>query len=200
MPIYKRGRSSLGAGLVFVDVHTVHEAFAPMGLSFRGFLTWMRQLGVPIVHIGDMRVIRINTLKAALLFISSVGQPDFLVPGCKTLSRPLPKKGSFSRVLDKDAFLKVHKQIIGELLYTYAASGQELSAEVARLADETAQRMLQAALSQSPSRAQFEGSKQAMARLRKAVPMTPDQAMQALAQEQDSQESPNDNPTIQPSN
>ncbi len=186
--VYSRqNRSSLGAGLVFVDIMTLYEAFAGTGITETAFRRWLKALKVPCMHIGETCLVRVQTFKEALLFINRQGQPDFLVPGCKALRLRKAKIIDKSvRALDIDEFEKAHEQVIAELLFAHAAAGNDIGADVARLASETARRMLIAALQTAPLMAQENADRKNLAALRKEVPITPHEAIEAMKLEDNS--------------
>jgi len=130
-------RNSLGAGFVFVDSVVLWEEFATAGISYQGFLAWLRSMGVPCVHVGKKRIVRLQSFKLGLLAASQIGRPDFLTPGCSHLK----KKGAkfnmkhYTTRLDPDYIRENMSVFVEELLLSKASAGYFLTEEVRELAN-----------------------------------------------------------------
>jgi len=63
------------------------QSLTPLGLTRKGFRSWMEALGVPLLEIGGTRFVDHLSLLIALRSTLRIGNPTFLVPGCRTLQR-----------------------------------------------------------------------------------------------------------------
>lgn len=90
----KRRPKTPGLSTLFLGSHSrlysedhYLRAFAPHGLTRKGFRALLRALSVPVIHIGQSRLIDHLSFTIAMRAISRIGEPDFLAPGCQPLDR-----------------------------------------------------------------------------------------------------------------
>jgi hypothetical protein len=90
-------------------------AFAPFGMTRRGFRALLKALRVPSLEVGSTRFVDVFSFNLAIRSIMRIGQPTFLTPGCDSL-RKAKRTLSDTTELDLDAFRKNLPHTIAELL------------------------------------------------------------------------------------
>jgi len=82
--IFRVGRS--------VELHTVETLAEVLGLSIRKVLYMLRDMGVPLFHIGDYRFFSIYSLEKAIFMCTEVGAPGYAGPGSRLRKHQLPRE------------------------------------------------------------------------------------------------------------
>ncbi len=145
-----------GVRLMSEDVY-IDEMQAISKRAFRGLC---RALTVPMIEIGDTRYIEMTTFLLAMRSILRVGEPDFLVPGCKTI-RQNKVKGE-SRVLNPERFVENVEAVLAELMAARILGNMPSTGEVKKAAREAAQRLAETGMQFMPSQEQFKHDKKAI--------------------------------------
>lgn len=133
---------SFAPGPRWLDEDTFLDQLKPLGVTRRGFRAWLHSLGVPIIHIGKVRMIDQLSFSLALRAISRIGQPDYFAPGCDAIHKGLAKTST----LDQAYVTKNLEIIISELLAARRLFRGKDKTEVAKAAREAARRMVLAGL------------------------------------------------------
>lgn len=127
-----------GSGLSFIPIDLAYAEFQPCGLSRAGFLALLKALHVPILTPApNIELIRLQSLRIALLAATRVGSPDFNVPEGSTL--PLdPASPSYTN-------------LVLELLFSRSMANHPIRRGEATTAIDALSRFLLEALSRSVS-------------------------------------------------
>mgnify|MGYP001810774345 CR=1 FL=1 len=78
---------SLGPGLRLTPVEDIHRAFAPFGMSIRGFRAWLRALGVSVIYMPGADMIDVLDLQLAFRVLKRVTRGPIYLPGCSQIRR-----------------------------------------------------------------------------------------------------------------
>lgn len=163
-------RTSLGGGLTFVPIDTLYAEFKAAGVTYNSFRQFLKNLDVPVLHIGKQQLVRVQSFRLALLKISRIGEKDFLAPGCPAIKRNNKVIINNSvRHLDVESYKRDMELLIAELLFCKAASGVVLTQEVHQLASQTVERMLKAALQGASLRTQALYDRENVKRMKTAA-------------------------------
>ncbi len=75
---------SLGSGLRLLS----EDAYAEeMGVTKRGFRSLCKALQIPMLEVGNKRFVEMSSFAIAMRAVLSIGNTDFLTPGCQTLKK-----------------------------------------------------------------------------------------------------------------
>ena len=114
-------------GVEFMLDTDLYQKFAFTGMSFQGFRKMLRCLRVPTLHMGKVRLVRVQSFQLALVAVSRVGQLDFLSPGCDTLNRwREEERDRGTKELDIGRFKKEWKEVVLDLLYSRAKGSDKV--------------------------------------------------------------------------
>lgn len=95
------------------------RAFAPHGLTRKGFRALLRALSVPVIHLGQSRMIDHLSFTIAMRAISRIGQPDFVAPGSAPIDRGrMPRARPSTTRLDPSYVRANLTAILAELIAT----------------------------------------------------------------------------------
>jgi hypothetical protein len=104
---------SFGPGTQFVSEDWLFDELSPFGMSKQGFRKWLRVcLDVPIIEVGNTRIINLFQFRLALADASRLGRPDMFTPGCEAVRR---SKESIT-YRDPQLFATEWEDIVAELL------------------------------------------------------------------------------------
>lgn len=108
-----------------VDEKDLWKQFARFGMSRRGFRLLIRNLGVPLVVTTDSTaLVDVWSFACAFRTVCSQGQPDFVMPGAKVLSKGKKKgRAGFNTKLDPALFVKNHSRIVSEMMLASEFNG-----------------------------------------------------------------------------
>jgi hypothetical protein len=130
------------------------------GLTKRGFRSLCRALSVPLIEIGDTRYVEMTTFLLAMRSICRIGEPDFLVPGCKTIRRN--KVTDESRTLNKERFVENMESVLAELMAARILGNMPSTGEVKKAARIAAERLAESGLQSLPSQEQLKNDKRSI--------------------------------------
>ena len=130
------------------------------GLSKKGFRALCRCLHVPLIEIGDTRYVEMTTFLLAMRTICRIGEPDFLVPGCKTIRRN--KVTDEARSLSKEKFVENMEAVLAELMAARILGNMPATGEVRKAARDAAERLAESGLQFMPSREQLKNDKRSI--------------------------------------
>ena len=113
-----------GSGVRLRPLRSIHNQIGPCGITYRGLLAWIRGLNIPIIHIGENAYINPRYFEIAVHAITRPGNPDFLVPGSKAVTRKERHPGPHTSQLNIDYFHKHIKEFITELILARRQQGR----------------------------------------------------------------------------
>lgn len=132
---------SFGGALRWYD----EDRFATeMGLSRRAFRALCSALRVPMIEIGESRLVCLPMFKVAMWTVSRIGEPDFLVPGCESLRRSRSERRECATSLDVEGLRSQWEIVVEEMMAARKLDGMKEDREVRDLTKMAAQRLLQA--------------------------------------------------------
>lgn len=138
-----------GTRLVSEDVYA-HN----MGISVRAFRGMCKMLRVPRVQIGSYWMVDRTAMELAIRWITRIGQPDFLTPGCQELAKygkNAPRNKGYACELDVKQFSEHCERLLSELIYSKHLLGYGSEDALREQAKRATNRMLLAALQCDPS-------------------------------------------------
>lgn len=136
----KQGMSfSVGGGLRWVHESRFCEE---MQLTPTAFRKLCRALGVPMLQIHKDWLVNLHMFRIGLWAATRFGQPDFLVPGCDTISKGRSKKGGQTTTVDRDYILDNLPAIVDEVNKARVMDGVELEQRTIDESRDAARRML----------------------------------------------------------
>jgi hypothetical protein len=122
---------------LFSEDHFI-DAFAPYGVTRRGFRALCRALSVPMLEVGATRFVDSFSFALAMRAITRIGEPDFVFPGAKKKKPP----GS-ATTLNAARFKRDLAAIITEVLSSRHLSTLKADrVAIRKAATEAAERML----------------------------------------------------------
>lgn len=122
----KRRKKTYGLSTLFLGSHSrlysedhYLRAFAPHGLTRKGFRALLRALSVPVIYLGQSRLVDHLSFTIAMRAICRIGQPDFVAPGSDPLDRGKMPTGRPSRTFLDPAYVRDNlTAILAELIAT----------------------------------------------------------------------------------
>ena len=115
-----------------------------MGLTRRAFRALCSALRVPMIEVGESRLVCLPMFKGAMRVVSRIGEPDFLVPGCESLRRSKSERRRCATSLDLDNLRAQWEIVVDEMVSARKLDGAKEEREVRDLTKMAAQRLLQA--------------------------------------------------------
>jgi len=107
-----------------VDEKDLWKQFGRFGLSRKGFRLLLRNLHVPLVITTDnTALVDVWSFACAFRAVCSQGQPDFVMPGAKVLSKGKKRRVGFNTRLDPTVFATNHKKIVAEMMMASEFNG-----------------------------------------------------------------------------
>jgi len=148
---------SSGVQLVWETDLYREGGFEKFGFTMRGFRRWLKALGVPRMRTpGGKCLVDLVTLYVAIRAVMRIGQPDFLCPGCKEISRGKRQMPPNTQVeLDLEYFAGCWEDVCNELLYAQRVNWQMVT-EAHSEAFQRAARRISLALAQQMGEARKE--------------------------------------------
>jgi hypothetical protein len=134
---------------------------AEMSLSKRNFRKLCRNLGVPMLEVQGTRLVCLPMFEIAMYAISRIGQPDFLTPGCETLSKNRASQYS-TTVLDPHYLASEWEQIVAEMVKAKSLKSGRMEKSAVENAREAGRRLAAANVHLPVSRAMLKFSREAM--------------------------------------
>lgn len=127
-----------------------HEGLGALGLNKRSFRALCKALQVPMIEVGNTRLVDALSLSIALRSVLRIGQPNFYAPGSESIKRGDTSDGV--RSLPDDALSEeALRTVCLELLAARKlASGQKLTVSIRKQAEAAVHRMKVAGILQGP--------------------------------------------------
>ena len=113
-----------------------------MGLTRRAFRALCKALTVPMIEIGEQRLVCLPMFKVAMWAVSRIGEPDFLVPGCETLRRSRAERRRCATALDVDHLRSCWETVVDEMMAARKLEGMKEDKETRSLAKMAAEQLL----------------------------------------------------------
>jgi len=132
-----------GSGIKLLSEDWYIKEFAG-NISKKAFRSFCRSLKVPIVEIGKTSYIEMNSFQIAMKAITRVGEEDFFVSGCQSVSSGKKRPST----LDAEKVAKDIEPILCELLACKALGGLNMTQETKNAAKNAAERMARAGLAE----------------------------------------------------
>jgi hypothetical protein len=145
----------------------VHEMGGVMQVT--GFRALCRNLGVPMIGLGDDYYVDFVRFQLAMSAIMRIGEPDFYAPGARKLRDVVGLQAS---TRDPKELLKNYETIARELLLSKKLEGVELTSRVRKDIKAAAKRMAHASLQLLPVQEQRRYTERAMREFTDAPPTT----------------------------
>ena len=127
-------------------------------ISKKAFRSFCRSLKVPLIEIGKTTFVEMNSFQLALKAITRVGEEDFFVSGCQSISSGKQKPSK----LKPDYVAKNLEPLLCELLAAKAMGGLNMTTEIKKAARIAADRMARAGISQMSEELQREYTKKSI--------------------------------------
>lgn len=145
-----------GSGIKLLSEDWYIKEFKPT-LSKKAFRSFCRALNVPLIEIGKTKFVEMNSFQLALKAITRVGEPDFYVSGCMSISSGKRKPSK----LPVEYVAKNLEPLLCELLACKSMTG-EIVTEVKKVIKVTAERMARAGIDSLPEELQKKYTKKAI--------------------------------------
>ena len=132
-----------GSGIKLLSEDWYIKEFAG-NISKKAFRSFCRAIKVPIIEIGKTSYIEMNSFHIAMKAITRVGEDDFFVSGCLSVSSGKKRPST----LDAEKVAKDIEPILCELLACKALGGLNMTQETKNAARNAADRMARAGLAE----------------------------------------------------
>lgn len=139
---------SLPDGLTLYSEDYYLDALRPLGMTRRGFRSWLRALSVPTIEISNTRYLDPWSFNLALKAVLRIGEPDFYAPGSMGLRRGAPAGVS---ALNPKTFERNLRYTIAELVASKTRPNQPPAPKIRAAARAAARRMADMGLQSLPS-------------------------------------------------
>ena len=116
---------SFGSGIKLLSEDWYIKEFGA-NISKKAFRSFCRALKVPLIEIGKATFVEMNSFQLALKAITRVGEPDFYVSGCSSISSGKKKASK----LDPEYIAKNLEPLLCELMACKAIGGGNITSEV----------------------------------------------------------------------
>ena len=146
----------LGSGIKLLSEDWYIKEFG--NISKKAFRSFCRALKVPIVEIGKVSYVEMNSFQIAMKAITRVGEEDFFVSGCLSVSNGKKRPSE----LDSDKVAKNLEPILCELLACKAFGGLSMTAEAKTAARNAADRMARAGIAAMAQKEQDKFTKKSI--------------------------------------
>ena len=148
---------SFGSGIKLLSEDWYIKEFGA-NISKKAFRSFCRALKVPLIEIGKSTFVEMNSFQLALKAITRVGEPDFYVSGCSSISSGKKKASK----LDPEYVAKNLEPLLCELMACKAIGGGNITSEVKHATQQVASRMARAGISELPEKYQKEYTKKSI--------------------------------------
>jgi hypothetical protein len=140
---------SLGDGLTFVNAETLWKPFYEMGMSYAAFIRFLQALRVPLIFVGETRLVRLQSFQLAMVAIGRVGEPDFIAPGVDQKEMWRNKKNGITEI-DLKKLNGNLKYVVTDLLYSRFLTGRVVNRHVEGMAKKVVAAFVERGLAQAP--------------------------------------------------
>ena len=145
---------SLGSGLRLLSEDQYAEE---MGTTKRGFRALCKALQIPMLEIGSKRYVEMTSFSIAMRAVLSIGNPDFLVPGCQTLKKN--RRTTERTTMKPEEFEKNFETAVLCLMASSDLNLKRSIYELKKAAKKVATRLTDAGIQFLPPRAQSDAQK-----------------------------------------
>ena len=145
---------SLGSGLRLLSEDQYAEE---MSVTKRGFRALCKALQIPMLEIGSKRYVEMTSFSIAMRTVLSIGNPDFLTPGCQTLKKN--RRTTEKTTLTPEEFEKNFETAVLCLMASSDLNLKRSIHELKKAANKVARRLTDAGIQFLPKRAQANAQK-----------------------------------------
>jgi len=143
---------SLGSGLRLLSED---EYAYEMEVTKRGFRALCKALQVPMLEIGNKRYVEMTSFSIAMRAVLSIGNPDFLTPGCETIRKN--RRTNEKTTMSTEEFEKNFETAVLCLMASSDLNLKRSIYELKKAAKKVAQRLTDAGVQLLPARAKLDG-------------------------------------------
>ena len=145
---------SLGSGLRLLS----EQAYADeMEVTKRGFRALCKALQIPMLEVGTKRFVEMSSFAIAMRAVLSIGNPDFLTPGCQTLKKN--RKTTERTTMTSEEFEKNFEMAVLCLMASSDLNKKRSVYELKKAAKKFAKQLTDAGVQFLPARAQADATK-----------------------------------------
>ena len=145
---------SLGSGLRLLSEDQYAEE---MSVTKRGFRALCKALQIPMLEIGAKRYVEMTSFSIAMRTVLSIGNPDFLTPGCQTLKKN--RRTTEKTTLTPEEFEKNFETAVLCLMASSDLNLKRSIYELKKAANKVARRLTDAGIQFLPKRAHATAQK-----------------------------------------